>query len=244
MTTSAGIWAATAESSNLAIEGLRGILLSRPSRTKWPSLGSRVTIRSIDVVMCRVVGWQNTGCAGWTVRDLIFHLLADAQRALVALHTPASGVADVDAVSYWSAWQPGTAGAEANRRGTRIMASAYSTVGSITASYSETALAVLVAGRKRSGRELVATQGHVLTVDSLFSSLAVEATIHQLDLGLGEPSKAGLAHTRMVLDGLLGRNLPIEDAVRYARIGTGRAVPTGQEHPLLGADASRIPLFG
>ena len=49
-------------------------------------------------------GWRNTRCAGWTVRDLIHHLLADAQRALVALHTPASGPPDVNAISYWKPW--------------------------------------------------------------------------------------------------------------------------------------------
>ncbi|XKK64331.1 maleylpyruvate isomerase N-terminal domain-containing protein [Streptomyces sp. ARC32] len=32
--------------------------------------------------------WLPTGCTGWAVRDLMFHLLADARRALVALNTP------------------------------------------------------------------------------------------------------------------------------------------------------------
>lgn len=189
-------------------------------------------------------GWSSTGCSGWTVRDLLVHLLGDAQRALVALHTPADGPADVDAVSYWSNWQPDSADADAGIRGTRIMASAYSTVGSIVASYTETANAVLVAGCGRSGSDLVATQGHVLTIDALFSSLAVEATIHHLDLGLGEPSNAGLAQTRIVLDGLLGRQLPIEDPARYALIATGRVSLTTEEDALLGADRSRLPLFG
>lgn len=136
-------------------------------------------------------GWQNTRCAGWTVRDLVHHLLADAQRALVALHTPAPGPPDVDAISYWRPWQPGTPGAEAGRRGTRIMASAWSSVEPIAASYVETASAVLVAGRERAADDLVATQGHVITVDGLCRTLAVEATVHQLDLRLGEPPKPG-----------------------------------------------------
>jgi mycothiol maleylpyruvate isomerase-like protein len=53
-------------------------------------------------------GWRPTLCTGWTVRDLVYHLLTDAQRALVALHTPATGPAEVDEVTYWQAWQPGT----------------------------------------------------------------------------------------------------------------------------------------
>lgn len=189
-------------------------------------------------------GWRSAGCVGWTVRDLVHHLLTDAQRALVALHTPTAGPADVDAVSYWAAWQPGTPGAAAGRRGTRIMSSAYSTIGPIAASYAETAAAVLVAGRERPGDELVATQGHVLSIDALLCTLAVEATIHQLDIGLGQPSEAGLAETRKVLDGLFGRTLPIDSPTRYALIGTGRAPLTDDERGLLGADSSRLPLFG
>ena len=43
-------------------------------------------------------GFEPTGCAGWTPVDLGFHLLSDARRALVALHTPAAGPADTTAV--------------------------------------------------------------------------------------------------------------------------------------------------
>ena len=47
-----------------------------------------------------------TRAAGWTVRDLLFHLLLDAQRALVALATRTDAAADVDAVTYWAPFQP------------------------------------------------------------------------------------------------------------------------------------------
>lgn len=190
------------------------------------------------------VGWRNTRCAGWTVRDLVHHLWSDAQRGLAALHTPAAGPADVDSVSYWRPWQPGTPGAEAGRRGTRIMASAWSSVEPIATSYAETARAVLVAGRGRAGGDLVGTQGHVLTVDTLFRTLAVEATVHHLDLRLGKPSEEGIAETRRVLDGLLGRPAPIRHSVRYALIGTGRESLTEEEAQALGVDAERLPLFG
>ena len=42
--------------------------------------------------------WTETACRGWAVRDLTHHLLADAQRGLVALHTPTDAPADRDAV--------------------------------------------------------------------------------------------------------------------------------------------------
>lgn len=189
-------------------------------------------------------GWRSTRCTGWTVRDLVHHLLTDAQRALVALHTPASGPTDVDAVSYWRRWQPSGPDVEAGRRATRIMASAWSRVEPIAALYVETATAVLVAARERAGEDLVTTQGHVLTVDALFRTLAVEATVHHLDLRLGEPSEAGLAETRRVLDGLLGQRAPIPDATRYALIATGREPLTSKEADALGTAAERLPLCG
>ncbi|WP_341718218.1 maleylpyruvate isomerase N-terminal domain-containing protein [Micromonospora sp. FIMYZ51] len=45
-----------------------------------------------------------TRCHGWLVADLLFHLVCDAQRALVALASPADAPATVDAVS--SVWHP------------------------------------------------------------------------------------------------------------------------------------------
>jgi hypothetical protein len=185
--------------------------------------------------------WRPTGCAGWTARDLVFHLLTDAQRALVALGTPAEGAADVDAVSYWRAWQPGTPGAQAGRRSVRIMASVWTSASALTALYGETARA--------DGTALVATQGHVLTVDDLLATLAVEAAVHHLDLvafcdGPG-PGARSLAPVRTALDGLLGHPAPPDwDDARYALIGTGRASLTDAERAALGADAARLPLFG
>ncbi|ANH40239.1 hypothetical protein I601_3840 [Nocardioides dokdonensis FR1436] len=190
------------------------------------------------------LGWQSTRCAGWTVRDLVHHLLSDAQRAVVALHTPASGPVDVDAVSYWKAWQPGTSDAEAGLRGTRIMASAWTSVAPIATAYLETAGAVLAAAREKDADALVITQGHVITVDGLCRTLAVEATVHQLDLRLGEPSEPGLEETRRVLDGLLGQVAPMADSTRYALVGTGREQLTDAEAHAFGPAAERLPLFG
>jgi hypothetical protein len=193
--------------------------------------------------------WRPTGCAGWTVRDLVFHLLTDAQRALVALGTPAEGAADVDAVSYWRAWQPDTPGALAGRRSIRIMASVWTDTSALTALYGESARAVLVQAARADGAALVATQGHVLTVDDLLATLAVEAAVHHLDLvafsdGSG-PGAQSLAPVRETLDGLLGRPAPPNwDDARYALIGTGRAPLTDTERAALGSDAAKLPLFG
>jgi hypothetical protein len=60
---------------------------------------------------------------------------------------------------------------------------------------------------------LVETQGHVLTVADLASTLVVEATVHLLDAH-GEPPAAAVAHTLEVLTGLNGGPLPEPAAVR------------------------------
>ncbi len=189
-------------------------------------------------------GWASTRCRAWTARDVVYHLLGDAQRALVALHTPASGDVDVDKVTYWRNWQPETLAADAGRRYTRIMASAWSQVGPLAELYAETARAVLVAARERSAADVIATQGHVLTVGDLLSTLAVEATVHHLDLAAGVPSRPGLEEVRRVLDGLLGRPSPVTDDIRYILIATGREAPSEEERNLLEGDSKRLPLFG
>lgn len=194
------------------------------------------------------LGWAATKLPGWTVRDLLFHLAADCQRALVALATPAEGDADTDEVSYWSHWQPGTPGAQAGLRGTRIMASAWTSVRGPAGLYVETARAVLVAAARADLDSIVATQGHRLSVRSLVSTLAVEAAVHALDLAPtlpGRPADDVLTEVRRVLDGLLGSPAPRSwDDVRYALVGTGRQELSVDERRELGERAARFPLLG
>ena len=69
--------------------------------------------------------WCATGCPGWAVRDVVFHLLGDAQRALVSLLTPSDGPADRTAVTYWID-SPGQHDPDSRGlRATRTMASAW-----------------------------------------------------------------------------------------------------------------------
>ncbi len=186
--------------------------------------------------------WEPTGCAGWCVRDLVFHLLGDAQRALVALATPADGPATTTAVDYWRGWRPGTDAAAVELRMTRVAASAWSSLAPLRALYDETARAVLVAAARVSPDDLVRTQGHVLTVADLRQTLAVEAAVHHLDLVVGldrpGPPPGPLALTRRTAEALLGEPLPAElDDDAAVRAATGRApAPAGL--------AGRLPLFG
>lgn len=193
--------------------------------------------------------WRPTGCEGWAVRDLVFHCAGDAQRALVALHTPASGPPDRDAVSYWRDWAPDPVGAANGRRFNRVSASMFLDFRQLRDLYLETAAATVHAAAGTRPDLRVATQGHVLTARDLVHTLVVEATVHHLDLVIDlpdapGPSPAGLAAVRATLDGLLGRPLPLDwSDEHYARAATGRTPLTDPERRALGADADRFPLF-
>ncbi|MBT0770889.1 maleylpyruvate isomerase family mycothiol-dependent enzyme [Kineosporia sp. J2-2] len=198
-------------------------------------------------------GWHATPLPGWSVRDLLVHLLGDAERALVALGTPAAGPADRDAVSYWADFAPAASTPESVRRRDRqirvVRALAVAHPWEVlTRTYAETTAAVCVLAGRTAPDELISTQGHTLTTDDLLGTLVVEATVHHLDLasGLGRPGPpaSGLAVVHHCLDGLLGRPEPVGwDDVTYALTGTGRRPLTTVETTELGDDASRFPLF-
>lgn len=193
--------------------------------------------------------WLPTGCTGWAVRDLVFHCFWDAQRALVALHTPAFGPPDRDAVTYWADWAPDPVGAANGRRWNRVVASMFLDFRQLRELYLETAAAAVTAAEAAPPDRTVATQGHVLTAGDLMSTLAVEAAVHHLDLvarlpAAPAPAPAGLAAVRSTLDGLLGRPVPVDwSDEHYARAATGRAPLTKTERRALGPDADRFPLF-
>lgn len=44
---------------------------------------------------------QPSGCRGWLVRDLVCHLVIDAQDVLITLVTPADAEPTRDAITYW-----------------------------------------------------------------------------------------------------------------------------------------------
>jgi len=88
---------------------------------------------------------RRSRCAGWAVGDVLFHLLLDAQRALVTFATPVETEPDVDAVTYWSPFRPGgtgSAAAQAHARFVRLAARAYSGPPGLVAHWADTAAAV------------------------------------------------------------------------------------------------------
>src|SRR3954447_21561923 len=192
--------------------------------------------------------WAPTGCRGWSVRDLTFHCAADAQRALVALHTPTDEPVDRDATTYWRDWTPDPEAAARGRRFNRVGASMFLLWDQLRELYLETSAAVVHALTSTPPANRVRTQGHVLTADDLARTLCVEATLHHLDLLEGLPDAEGPAATafqevRRVLDALVGEQVARGWAdERYARVATGRAQPTSEELAELGEVADRFPL--
>ncbi len=192
--------------------------------------------------------WEPTGCRGWSVRDLVFHVTGDAQRALVALHTPTTEPADCDAVTYWRGWGSDPDADAAGRRWARVNGAMFTDWEPLRGLHRETSAAVRHAVAAADGAARVGTQGHVLTVADLASTLAVEVSLHHLDLGrhlpdLPGPTAVGLAEVRRVVEAVAGPFPPALDDARVAVLGTGRAEPTPDERAELAPVLDGLPAF-
>jgi hypothetical protein len=178
-------------------------------------------------------GWLPTGCRGWSVLDLGYHLLEDAHRALVDLNTPLGLPADTDAVGYWRPGRPSPHDGD-DLWTARVAASVQGGMATVARRHAEAAAAVIVAADRVSPDDVVYSQGAAMTVADDLSSMVVEAAIHPLDLvaHLDRPGPAAgpLAEARRVFEGLLGRpwGEPLSAAERAA----------------LGPLADRFPLLG
>ena len=195
-------------------------------------------------------GWEPTRCAGWCVRDLLFHLYTDARRGLAALCTPvdAGTPVDRDWVSYWTDWQHRADPDQHGLRMVRISASAFSSLTALRDVHAQTARATVAVAHTVDPRSHASTQGHVLTAADLMITLAVEAIIHHMDLvvAVNRPGPApGLMQVaRSVVEGLVGTSLPQGwDDTTAVLVGTGRLVPTPEQRASLGSTGRRLPVF-
>jgi len=188
-------------------------------------------------------------CQGWVVADVLFHLLCDAQRALVALASPVPGPPDRDFVTYWS----GLA-AEAGDTGpaawwVRRSASAFRDGTGIVALWQETAPAAVRAAQAAAPDGHVTTQGHILAVPDLLATLATEAVVHHLDMTVElhrapAPHPDAMVVATRTLDGLLGAPRPERwSPEEYLLKATGRAGLSNADNAMLGPAAKRFPLL-
>ncbi|WFF02118.1 maleylpyruvate isomerase N-terminal domain-containing protein [Micromonospora sp. WMMD964] len=195
---------------------------------------------------------RSTRCHGWLVADLLLHVLGDAQRALVALASPAEGPADVDDVSYWRDFPGG--GDEATRHAwwVRRSAGAFDSPTGIVRLWRETAPAAVRAAASTDPEGYVTTQGHVLRVPDFLATLTTEAVVHHLDLIVdlpGAPPPGPLA-TRVAvttMDGLLSDDTVCPTAWSdhdFLLKATGRVPLTDGDRLELGESAGWFPLLG
>jgi hypothetical protein len=195
-------------------------------------------------------------CRGWVVADVLFHVLCDAQRALVALASPDTGPPDRDFVSYWAGFAAQSGGdSVAGVWSVRRSAAAYRDGAGAVALWRETAPAVVRAAGRADPLGCVTTQGHVLAVPDLLATLATEAVVHHLDMTVNLDTAPGPDHLPVALaartlDGLLdsgeprGAGYPAGwTAEEYLLKGTGRLPLTRADRSALGVLAARFPLI-
>ncbi|MED5814668.1 maleylpyruvate isomerase N-terminal domain-containing protein [Mycolicibacterium sp. 050232] len=190
---------------------------------------------------------QPSGCAGWLVRDLVCHLVIDAQDVLITLATPAGREPTRNALTYWavSGTPPDVEGPLAAL--TVRLAAAYEDPELLKFHLDDVGSAAGRAADLADPGLRVATQEQVLTVGDYLDAYVLEWTLHHLDLvarlpGTAGPPAAGLARAREMLCGITGVTFPAElsDSV-VLRVCTGRRAPTDSERAALGEAAARLP---
>ncbi|MEV4095731.1 maleylpyruvate isomerase N-terminal domain-containing protein [Streptosporangium saharense] len=188
-----------------------------------------------------------SGCAGWLVRDLVCHLVIDAQDVLITLVTPAESEPTRDAVTYWNvATEPPTGDDPLDALIVRL-AAAYEEPRLLTFHLDDVGSAAGRAAVLADPELRVETQGQVLTAGDYLSAYVLEWTLHHLDLvahlpHVTGPPAEGLARTREMLEKIAGTAFPTSFSDADALlVGTGRRAPTDAERAELGELASRIP---
>jgi uncharacterized protein (TIGR03083 family) len=190
-----------------------------------------------------------SGCTGWLVRDLVCHLIVDAQDVLITLATPSDREPTRDALTYWDVSDTPPTGDDPLDALTVRLAAAYEDpdllkfhLDDVGSAAGRAALLADPAGR-------VGTRDEILTVSDFLSTYVMEWTLHHLDLiahlpGAKPPPAEGLVRSREMLEGIAGGTFPSSFTdVDALLIGTGRRAPTGQEQSELGALASKVPLY-
>lgn len=188
-----------------------------------------------------------SGCSGWLVRDLVCHLVIDAQDVLITLATPADAPPTRDAVTYWEVSATPPTGDDPLDALTVRLAAAYEEPALLTFHLDDVGAAAGRAAALADPAARVGTQGQVLTVADYLTAYVLEWTLHHLDLaahlsGLAPPPPESLAEARRLLEAIAGTPFPAPFSDQDALlIGTGRRTPTPWERDALGPLAARLP---
>jgi hypothetical protein len=191
---------------------------------------------------------QPSGCAGWLVRDLVCHLVIDAQDVLITLVTPADTEPTRDAVTYWAVSSAPPTGDDPLDALIVRLAAAYEEPWLLKFHLDDVGSAAGRAARLADPSLRVSTQDEVLTAGDYLSAYVLEWTLHHLDLVAHIPDAAGppaeaLAGARELLEGIAGAAFPASFSDRDALlVGTGRRTPTDAERAQLGVLDASLPL--
>ncbi len=214
-----------------------------PFSTSWAALRAAVAGLSDEDFT------RPSGCTGWLVRDLVCHLVIDAQDVLITLATPSHREPTRDAVTYWEVSGTPPTGQDPLDTLTVRLAAAYQEphllkfhLDDVGSAAGRAALLADPAGR-------VGTRDEVLTVADYLSVYVLEWTLHHLDLiarlpAPEQPPASTLTRSRELLERIAGGAFPASfHDVDALLIGTGRRAPTQEERAGLGELADRLPLF-
>ncbi|MFE9750049.1 maleylpyruvate isomerase N-terminal domain-containing protein [Saccharothrix saharensis] len=189
-----------------------------------------------------------SGCVGWRVRDLVCHLVIDAQDVLITLVTPAKGEPTRDAVTYWNVASTPPTGEDPLDALTVRLAAAYGEPWLLKFHLDDVGSAAGRAADLADRTARISTRDEVLTAGDYLSAYVVEWTLHHLDLvahlpHAPRPPAEGLAGARAMLEQIAGTAFPASFSDTDALlIGTGRRAPTDAEVAELGGLAARLPL--
>ena len=190
-----------------------------------------------------------SGCTGWLVRDLVCHLIIDAQDVLITLATPADAQATRNALTYWEVTDTPPTGEDPLDALTVRLAAAYEDPDLLTFHLDDVGSAAGRAAALADPGLLVSTKEQVLTVGDYLDAYVLEWTLHHLDLvahlpAVAGPPVAGLARSRVMLCDIAGIHFPagFSDS-DVLLVGTGRRAPTDTEKAGLGETAAQLPFI-
>ncbi|MGY1939124.1 maleylpyruvate isomerase N-terminal domain-containing protein [Nocardia gipuzkoensis] len=190
---------------------------------------------------------QPSGCTGWLVRDLVCHLIIDAQDVLITLVTPAEAEPTRDAVTYWEVADTAPTGADPLDALIVRLAAAYQEPRLLKIHFEDVGAAAGRAAELADPGLRVGTRDEVLTARDYLRAYVLESTLHHLDLiahlpVVDEPPMEGLARSREMLEKIAGAPFPASLSDTDALlVGTGRRAPTDAEKAALGELTARLP---
>ncbi len=190
---------------------------------------------------------QPSGCAGWLVRDLVCHLIIDAQDVLITLVTPAETAPTRNALTYWEVADTPPTGDDPLDALIVRLAAAYQEPWLLKFHLDDVGSAAGRAADLADPRLRVSTKDEVLTAGDYLRAYVLEWTLHHLDLiahlpGAAEPPAESMARCREMLEQIAGTAFPGSWSDRdVLLVGTGRRAPTDAERAELGELTGKLP---